>query len=104
MRFRHATAMPFHDQQARSASSNRGESEALNKQRRAAKGLKDGCIMPHRHDFKKCFERTSADLAQVGRCNPHPYLLGEQFDQHHDAALAIGHLVDAFDTGKRRFG
>ena len=36
--------------------------------------------------------------------NPHPHLLGEQFDQHHDAALAIGHLVDAFDASKGHFG
>ena len=56
--------------------------------------------MPHRHDFEKCFGYASADLAQVGRCNPHPHLLGEQFDQHHDAALAIGHLVDALDAGE----
>ena len=60
-------------------------------------------IVPHRHDFEKCFEGTSANLAKVGWCNSHPDLLGEQFDQHHDAAFAIGHLVDAFDAGKRGF-
>jgi hypothetical protein len=59
--------------------------------------------LPHRHDFEKFFANASADLAQMGRCNPNPYLLGEQFDPYHDAALAIGHLVDAFDTGNRRF-
>ena len=40
----------------------------------------------------------------MGRRNLHPDLLGEQFDQHHDPTLAIGHLVDAFDASKRRFG
>ncbi len=68
------------------------------------KGLTDGCILPHRHDFEKCFGRASADLAQVGWRNPQPHLLGEQFDQHHDAALVIGHLVDAFDASKGRLG
>ena len=61
-------------------------------------------ILPHRHDFEKCLATVSADLTQIGWGNPHPYLLGKQFDQHHDAALAIGHLVDTFDTGKRCFG
>lgn len=36
-------------------------------------------------------------------CNANPYLLGREFNQHGDAALAIGHLLDAFDTGRRRF-
>ena len=80
-----------------------GEFRALRKQHAAANGLTDDCILPHHHGFEKCFDRASADLAQIGRCNPHPHLLGEQFDQHHDAAFAIGHLVDAFDTGKWRF-
>ncbi len=80
-----------------------GEFRALRKQLSAAKGLTDSCILPHRHDFEKCFGRTSADLAQMGWRNPHPHLLGEQFDEHHDAALAIGHFVDAFDAGKWGF-
>jgi hypothetical protein len=40
----------------------------------------------------------------MGQRNPHLYLVGEQLNQHHDAALDIRHLVDTFDTGKRRFG
>jgi hypothetical protein len=59
--------------------------------------------LPHLHDFEKCFDRTSANLLQVCWRNPHPHLLGEQFDQHHDAALAVGHLVDGFDTCKGLF-
>lgn len=80
-----------------------GESETFHKQWSASKAVADTDILPHRHDFEKCFERTSADLAQVGRCNPNPYLLGEEFNQHHDPTLAIDHLVDAFDTRKWSF-
>ena len=78
-------------------------SEAFYKQQSAAKGLTSGNILPHRHDFEKCFEGTSACLAQVGRCNSHPDLLGEQFDQHHAPTLAIRHLVDALNASKRHF-
>jgi hypothetical protein len=60
------------------------------------------CILPHCHGVEKCFDRASADLTQVHRCNPHQHLLGGQFDQHHDTTLTVGHLVDAFDAGEWR--
>ncbi len=40
----------------------------------------------------------------MGWRNPHPHLLGEQFDQHHDPALPLCHLVHTFDAGKRAIG
>jgi hypothetical protein len=46
---------------------------------------------------------VSARLAQTGQCDTHRHGLAQNLDQHHDPTLAIGHLVDAFDAGKRRF-
>jgi hypothetical protein len=67
-------------------------------------------IVPHRHDFEKGFlpnrqyeADLSAGLAQTGRRHAHCDRLAQNLDQHHDPTLAIGHLVDAFDAGKRRF-
>jgi hypothetical protein len=45
----------------------------------------------------------SARLAQTGWCDTHGHWLPQNFDQHHDPAFAIGHLVDAFNAGERRF-
>jgi hypothetical protein len=66
-------------------------------------------IVPHRHDFEKGFlpnrqyeAGLSARFTQTGRCDTHGHGLAQDFDQHHDPALAVGHLVDAFDAGKRR--
>jgi hypothetical protein len=61
--------------------------------------------------LRKAFRQTcnsdadlSARFAQTGRCDTHSHRLTQNLDQHHDPTLAIGHLVDALDTGKRRFG
>ncbi len=43
----------------------------------------------------------STRLAQTGRCDTHGHGLAQDLDQHHDPTLTIGHLVDAFDAGKR---
>ena len=66
-------------------------------------------ILPHRHDFEKGFlpnrqyeADLSAGLAQTGGCDTHRHGLAQNLDQYHDPTLAISHLVDAFDTGKRR--
>jgi hypothetical protein len=68
-------------------------------------------IVPHRHDSEKGFlpnrqyeADLSARLAQTGRRDTHRQGLAQNFDQHHVPTLAVSHLVDALDSGKRRFG
>ena len=61
--------------------------------------------------LRKVFCQTSnseaglpARFTQTGRCDTHSHGFVQDLDQHHDPMLAIGHLVDAFDAGKWRFG
>ncbi len=44
----------------------------------------------------------STRLAQTGRSDTHCDGLAQDLNQHHDPTLAIGHLIYAFDAGKRR--
>lgn len=67
--------------------------------------------MPHLGDFEKGFfakQAITKQGCQLARCKltsaSHGGGLVQKLDQHHDPTLAIGHLVDAFDAGKRRFG
>lgn len=103
----HATAVPFHDQQARIWSLTVRPEEYSAKQRnlRAFDGRIELChaMMAFRKvvyysagkvkEFSAYFTQTSGRDAQSHR-------LAHDFNQHHYPALAVGHLVDAFDTSE----
>lgn len=62
-RSRHATALPFHDQQGRPEMSDKKILRLFKGRGVLQKGPTFDGIFPHRNDFEKCFGRSSADLA-----------------------------------------
>ena len=97
--------MLFHDQQARLARWRRGFRGRQRVAELTASCSSDERIVSHRHDFEKRFCQSgifrSTCPLQAGGRNPHGDRLIHQLDENNDPLVAIGHLVDGFQSHKR---